>query len=64
MLGSISNLLADAPTITYWSISDELLAPLMTSINTNISSAVPYGLAIMGSFLGINILKRVIFSFM
>ena len=63
MLGAISNLLADAPTITYWSISDELLAPLMTSINTNISAAVPYGLAIMGSFLGINVLKRVIYSF-
>lgn len=64
MLGAISNLLADAPTITYWSISDELLSPLMTSINTNISAAVPYGLAIMGSFIGINVLKRVIYSFM
>lgn len=56
--------LAEAPTITYWTISDGLLSPLMTSITTNINAAVPYGLAIMGSFLGINVLKRVLFSFL
>ena len=60
----LHSFLAEAPTITYWTISDGLLAPLMTSITTNINAAVPYGLAIMGSFLGINVLKRVLFSFL
>ena len=56
-------LAAETPTITYWTISDGLLTPLMNSINTNINAAVPYGLAIMGSFIGINVLKRVLYSF-
>ena len=51
-------------SITYWTISDGLLDPLMTSVSTNINAAVPYGLGIMGSFLGINVLKRVLFSFL
>lgn len=53
----------EAPNITYWTISDGLLTPLMTSITTNINAAVPYGLAIMGSFIGIHVLKRVLYSF-
>ena len=56
-------LAAETPTITYWTISDGLLTPLMTSINTHINAAVPYGLAIMGSLIGIQILKRVLYSF-
>lgn len=59
----IAALAAETPAITYWTISDGLLTPLMNSINTNINAAVPYGLAIMGSFIGIAVLKRVLYSF-
>lgn len=51
-------------SITYWSISEGMLDPLMNSITNNINAAVPYGLAIMGSFIGINVLKRVLYSFL
>lgn len=63
-MANIASILAlEAPNITYWTISDGLLTPLMSSITTNINAAVPYGLAIMGSFIGIHVLKRVLYSF-
>ena len=63
-MANIATVLAlESPNITYWTISDGLLTPLMTSITTNINAAVPYGLAIMGSFIGIHVLKRVLYSF-
>ena len=63
-MANIASVLAfEAPNIIYWTISDGLLTPLMTSITTNINAAVPYGLAIMGSFIGIQVLKRVLYSF-
>lgn len=61
----ISALLAavDNPGITYWTVTDDLISPFYQSINTNLNAAVPYGFAIMGSFLGLNIFKRAIYTF-
>ena len=49
--------------ITYWTVTDSLISPLFTAINSNIDAAIPYGLGIMGSFLGVNVLKRIIYTF-
>lgn len=62
-LSFLMPLLSFVSDVTYWTISDDLLAPLMTSINSNINAAVPYGLAIMGSLIGIHLLRRVIYAF-
>ena len=58
-------ILADgAQAITYWTVSDGLISPLFDAINTNINACIPYGMGIMGSFVGINVLKRVLYSFL
>ena len=59
------NFLADeTPSITYWTIQGSQLNDLFNAINTNVNAAIPYGLAIMGTFIGVNVLKRIIYTFL
>lgn len=49
--------------ITYFSVTDAMIQPLVSAINSGLSTMVPIGLGVMGSFIGINIIKRIIYSF-
>ena len=40
------------------------LEPITTAISSGLGAMVPIGLGLMGTFVGISILKRVIFSFL
>ena len=53
-----------APAITYWTIDGSQLEGLFNAINTNVNAAIPYGLAIMGTFIGVSVLKRIIYTFL
>ena len=64
MLGFVPSLADGAQeAISYWTVTDEMISPLYNAINTNLNAAVPYGMAIMGSFIGISIFRRVLFMF-
>ena len=64
MLGFVPSFADGAEqAISYWTVTDEMISPLYNAINTNLNAAVPYGMAIMGSFIGISIFRRVLFMF-
>ena len=50
--------------ITYFNVTQSLVQPLVESINSALTTMVPIGLGIMSSFIGVNILKRIIWSFL
>ena len=45
--------------ITYFQITDTLVKPLVESV-----TMIPIGIGIMGTFIGISLIRRVIFSFL
>lgn len=49
--------------ITYFQVTESLVAPLVTTINSGLETMIPIGIGIMGSFIGVQIMKRVIYSF-
>lgn len=44
-------------------ITTEMLAPLTASINSNISTLVPWGIGIMATMLGISLIPRILYKF-
>jgi hypothetical protein len=40
------------------------LAPITDAISNGFSTMVPIGLGVMGTFVGISILKRVVYTFL
>ena len=65
MLANVAAILAEGtPSVTYWVVSGDQISPLFNAIRDNINAAIPYGLGIMGSFVGINVLKRIIYTFL
>lgn len=45
-------------------LSADQLSGIVDIVTTNFQAAIPYGLAILGVFLGLSVLKRILFSFM
>lgn len=50
--------------ITYFTVTDTMVQPLVNTINSALTVMVPIGLGIMGSFIGVNVVKRMIWSFL
>lgn len=50
--------------ITYFTVTESLVQPLVNSINSALTTMVPIGIGVMSSFIGVNILKRIIYSFL
>lgn len=45
-------------------ITEEMLAPIVTSITGNTAVLIPVGLAIMGIMVGIGLIPRIIYKFL
>ena len=50
--------------ITYFTVTDTMVQPLVNTINSALTVMVPIGLGIMGSFIGVNVVNRMIWSFL
>lgn len=50
--------------VTPFAITEELIAPITTTINSGLSLLVPIGIGIMGSFIGISLIKRLVYTFL
>lgn len=50
--------------VTPFAITEALIEPITTTINSGLSLLVPIGIGIMGSFIGISLIKRLIFTFL
>ena len=45
-------------------ITTEMLKPVTDSINSGFSTLVPIGLGIMGTMIGISLIRRIIYTFL
>lgn len=45
-------------------ITSTTLAPLTTAISEGLATLVPIGIGIMATFIGISLIKRVIYTFL
>lgn len=49
------------PTFT---VTADTVAPVTDAINSGLSTLIPIGIGIMGTFIAISLIKRVIFTFL
>lgn len=47
-----------------FAITAELVAPITAAISSGLSTLVPIGLGIMGTFIGISLIPRIIYKFL
>ena len=47
-----------------FSISASTVEPVTNAINSGLSTLVPIGIGIMGTFIGIALIKRIIYTFL
>lgn len=47
-----------------FTIGAELVEPIVQAINSGLSELVPIGIGIMATFVGISLVKRVIYTFL
>ncbi len=45
-------------------ISEATVAPVTDAINSGLNTLIPIGIGIMGTFIGISLIKRVIYTFL
>jgi len=50
-------------TITYFQVTEAMVQPLVNAINSGLTTMMPIGITCLASFIGINVVKRVIYSF-
>lgn len=47
-----------------FTITTDLVAPIQTSINSGLTTLVPIGIGIMATFIGLQLIKRVVYTFL
>lgn len=52
-----------ANAVEYFQVTTALVAPIVDAINSGLTVMLPVGITIMASFVGINVVKRVLWSF-
>lgn len=52
------------PAVTSFVVTNELIQPIVDAINSGLNVLVPVGIGIMGTFIGIRLVRRVIFTFL
>lgn len=51
-------------TVAAFAVTSQTVQPILDAINSGLTTLVPIGIGIMGSFVGISLIKRVIFTFL
>ena len=58
------SLIASSGVVTPFEWTATLLSPVTAAINQAMEVVVPIGIGVMGIFIGVKVVKRVIFTFM
>lgn len=53
----------EGSTIQAFAVTSAMVEPLVNAINSGLTVMMPIGITCMASFIGINVVKRVIYSF-
>lgn len=59
---AVSALAAESPTISYYTVDGSIFDGLITNLSSNVSSLMPYGITILGIFIGVRFIPRAIRS--
>lgn len=51
-------------TVQAFEITSATVQPLIDAINSGLTTLVPIGIGIMATFVGVSLIKRVIYTFM
>lgn len=54
----------NATSVPSFTISAGTVSPVTNAINSGLSTLVPIGIGIMGTFIGIALIKRIIYTFL
>lgn len=50
--------------VSNFTITANTVSPVTNAINSGLTTLVPIGIGIMGTFIGISLIKRVIYTFL
>lgn len=50
--------------VTAFTVTSELVQPVVDSINSGLNVLIPIGIGIMSTFIGIHLIRRVIYTFL
>lgn len=45
-------------------VTAEMLAPILTTLESNIAVLVPVGIGIMGTMIGVGLIPRIVYKFL
>ncbi len=51
-------------TVKAFEVTADTVAPVTNAINTGLNTLIPIGIGIMGTFIAIGLIKRVIYTFL
>ncbi|MBQ8134857.1 MAG: hypothetical protein IJ192_10705 [Clostridia bacterium] len=54
----------DATVANSFTITSDLVKPIVDAINSGLDVLIPVGIGIMSTFIGIQLIRRVIFTFL
>lgn len=55
---------SDSTTVSAFAITSELVQPIVNTINSGLDVLVPVGIGLMATFIGVRLVKRIIFTFL
>lgn len=50
-------------TVQAFQLTSAMIQPVVTAINDALATAVPIGFTVMGSMIGVSIVRRIVYSF-
>lgn len=53
-----------ANSVANFTITEDTVQPVTDAINSGLTTLVPIGIGIMGTFIGIALIKRIIYTFL
>lgn len=54
----------EGEAVQAFTITANTVAPVTNAINSGLNTLIPIGIGIMGTFIGISLIKRVIYTFL
>lgn len=54
----------EVSAVSSFQISADTVSPVTDAINSGLTTLVPIGIGIMGTFIGIALIKRIIYTFL
>ena len=53
-----------ANAVSSFTVTSDTVAPVVSAINSALTTLIPIGIGIMGTFIAVSLIKRVIYTFL